>query len=144
MAVELAKLALWLDTVSVGHPLSFLDLHLLPGQQPDRRSFSRTRLVTRCASDLREPLRCRVPGTAPSNYSNAARNSAISFRYDCTGKREGSSTPNAFSPALGWLSHGCGSVVLILLPYRTQPSDSGTLRCCCATIRKSLRSTSIC
>jgi hypothetical protein len=31
MAVELAKLALWLDTVSVGHPLSFLDLHLLPG-----------------------------------------------------------------------------------------------------------------
>ncbi len=31
MAVELAKLALWLDTVSVGHPLTFLDLHLLPG-----------------------------------------------------------------------------------------------------------------
>ena len=31
MAVELAKLALWLDTVSVGHPLSFLDLHLLSG-----------------------------------------------------------------------------------------------------------------
>jgi hypothetical protein len=31
MAVELAKLALWLDTVSISHPLSFLDLHLLPG-----------------------------------------------------------------------------------------------------------------
>jgi hypothetical protein len=31
MAVELAKLALWLDTVSVGCPLSFLDLHLLAG-----------------------------------------------------------------------------------------------------------------
>ena len=31
MAVELAKLALWLDTVSVGHPLSFLDHHLLHG-----------------------------------------------------------------------------------------------------------------
>ncbi|HEV2099115.1 MAG TPA: N-6 DNA methylase [Stellaceae bacterium] len=31
MAVELAKLALWLDTVSSDHPLSFLDLHLLPG-----------------------------------------------------------------------------------------------------------------
>lgn len=31
MAVELAKLALWLDTVSVGHPLTFLDVHLLSG-----------------------------------------------------------------------------------------------------------------
>jgi hypothetical protein len=31
LAVELAKLSLWLDTVSVGHPLSFLDHHLLVG-----------------------------------------------------------------------------------------------------------------
>jgi hypothetical protein len=31
MAVELAKLALWLDTVSVNHPLSFLDHHLRSG-----------------------------------------------------------------------------------------------------------------
>jgi hypothetical protein len=31
LAVELAKLSLWLDTVSVGHPLSFLDHHLVVG-----------------------------------------------------------------------------------------------------------------
>src|SRR5205814_1347065 len=33
LAVELAKLSLWLDTVSVGHPLSFLDHHLLVGNR---------------------------------------------------------------------------------------------------------------
>lgn len=31
MAVELAKLALWLETVAVNHPLTFLDHHLRHG-----------------------------------------------------------------------------------------------------------------
>jgi hypothetical protein len=31
LAVELAKLALWLETVAVGHPLTFLDYHLRNG-----------------------------------------------------------------------------------------------------------------
>ena len=45
LAVELAKLSLWLVTVARDRPLSFLDSHLLCGRQP-RRCRHRRELAT--------------------------------------------------------------------------------------------------